>query len=309
MTNESQSFSSGLVIEKDVVLAPYTSWQVGGPAELFCLPTDLDQVKDAYRYAKENDLSVSILGSGTNALISDQGISGLTICAKKLKASEGKESDGRFEVIAESGVLKTELLKIFIKRKLPPAEFLAGVPGDVGGGVVMNAGVGEQIKPREFVEITDWIEVLSLNEESFLEIIKYERDELRWSYRHCHGWEPGFIYRAQISWEDVPDPEVVKRVREANQKRLKKQPLDMPSCGSVFVNPEGHKSGQLIDQCGLRGFSIGDAQVSEKHANFIVNTGNATATDIDKVIRHVQAEVKKQKAIELRTEVVYLGAW
>ena len=257
------AFESGLEIKEQVRLAPFTSWQVGGEAEFFCTPESLEQVKDAIQYSKEKNLPLTILGSGTNALISDEGIKGLTLCAKKLKSVESNLTDSRFEIIAESGVLKTELLKLFLKHQLAPAIFLAGVPGDVGGGVVMNAGVGEMIQPREFVEIVDWIEVLSFRNEEFLQIKRYNKDQLQWSYRHCRAWEPGFIYRAQISWPREHNPEIVKQVREANQVRLKKQPLDMPSCGSVFVNPEGHKSGQLIDSCGLRGFSIGGAPGSD----------------------------------------------
>ncbi len=302
--------SESLEIKENVTLAPFTSWQVGGSAEFFCLPETLEQLKDALRFAKDKGHKLTILGSGSNVLISDHGIQGLTLCTKKLKAKEINKTETRLEVICESGLLKTELLKTFLKEKLPPAEFLAGVPGDVGGGVVMNAGVGEQIRPREFVEITDWIEVLSLEEENFLELKHYNRDDLSWSYRHCRGWEPGLIYRAQISWPlSDADPEIIQRVRSANQIRLKKQPLDMPSCGSVFVNPEGHKSGQLIDHCGLRGFQVGQAQVSEKHANFIVNLGGATAENIDAVIKHVQKTVLEKKGVQLRTEVVYLGSW
>jgi UDP-N-acetylmuramate dehydrogenase len=172
----------------------------------------------------------------------------------------------------------------------------------VGGGVVMNAGVGESITPREFVELTDWVEVLREGK-----VHRLAARDLTWSYRHCHGWQPGILVRVGISWPLNPVPDVLTKVREANTLRLKKQPLEWPSCGSVFVNPPGHKSGQLIEGCGLKGFSIGGAQVSERHGNFIINTGNATAHDITSLIAYVQATVLAKTGVSLKTEVVRFG--
>lgn len=300
------TLASGVIVEKNVSLKPLTSWLVGGNAEYFAQPTTLEQLKDVYAWGLSQKLAITILGGGTNVLISDRGVRGLTICLRKFAKSEVREQGGRLVIECLAGTSKSELLKIFLKAKLEPALFLAGLPGDTGGGVVMNAGVGEIITPREFTEITDWIEVLRPDG---VTVDRIEASDLKWSYRHCMGWKPGIVVRVGLSWPLEPKDDVLARVKAANQVRLSKQPLDMPSCGSVFVNPPGHKSGQLVESCGLKGFAVGGAKVSEKHANFIVNFNDASASDIDGVIKHVQAEVQKQKGVSLKTEVVYLGDW
>lgn len=290
-------------IKEKVILAPYTSWLVGGPAEFFALPKTLDEVKELNSWARSKNIPITILGGGSNVLISDDGIKGLVICLKHFSQVLTREESGRFIIECDAGAGKSELLRHFLKRKLAPALFLAGLPGDVGGGIVMNAGVGESFLPREFVEITDWIQVLRPDGV----IDKIFSKDLQWSYRHCHGWQPGIIVRVAVSWALEEDATVLEKVKMANKVRLSKQPLDMPSCGSVFKNPVGHKSAQLIEACGLKGFSIGDAQVSLKHANFIVNTGSATAEDTWRVIQHVRETVLREKGVELVTEVVRLS--
>lgn len=135
----------------------------------------------------------------------------------------------------------------------------------------------------------------------------YQHDEVTWNYRHSSGWQPGIVTRVHLKWKMEPDPSLLETVKKANHVRLSKQPLDKPSCGSVFKNPEGKKAAQLIDSCQLKGFQIGDAQVSLKHANFIVNLGEAKARDILSVICHVQKTVKEKTGVELKTEVVQMG--
>lgn len=292
-------------IQKNIRLAPYTSWQVGGEAEYFCLPKTLEEIQTAQSWAKENAITVTILGGGSNVLISDGGIQGLTICLKNFAGTEVREENGQLKITAKSGTSKSELLKIYLKHQLAPALFLAGIPGDVGGGIVMNAGVAEMFKPREFVELTEWIEVLRPNNQ----IEKISGKNLKWVYRHSDGWQPGIITAVGLSWPLEKDPTVLTLVRDANKIRLSKQPLDLPSCGSVFKNPEGHKAAQLTDSCGLKGYTVGGAQVSKKHANFIVNIGEAKATDIWEVIQHVQKTVKEKTGVQLTTEVVRLGRW
>jgi UDP-N-acetylmuramate dehydrogenase len=286
-------------IRKNEFLAKYTSWQIGGPADNFVLPKTIEEIADAIKWAQNQKLPITILGGGSNVLISDKGIRGLTLC---LKNFSGLEEKGE-ELICLSGTSKSELLKYFLKQKNPAALFLAGIPGDIGGGVVMNAGVSENIKPKEFCEIVNWIEVLQFD----LKIKKI--DHLNWRYRHSEGWQPGIITKVAIKIDQTKDPDILNKVKLANQTRLQKQPLDMPSCGSVFRNPEGHKAAQLIDDCGLKGTRIGDAQVSTKHANFIVNTGEAKAEDTWNLILLVKDKVFSSKKIQLQTEVVRLGAW
>ncbi len=278
---------------------------VGGNADHFCLPQTLEDLKEAISYAKENNLAITILGGGTNVLVSDDGVAGLTICLRRLSKIASFEKDGKLHIEALSGTAKSELLKTFLKQKLAPALFLAGLPGDVGGGVVMNAGVAEAFVPREFMDLVDWVEVMTLD----LRTIRLQKNQLNIKYRHTDGWQPHIIVNVGMSWPLETDTTILDKVREANKIRLSKQPLDMPSCGSVFKNPEGHKAAQLIDSTGLKGFRVGDAQVSLKHANFIVNLEKATAKNISDVIAHVQKTVEKDKGVKLTTEVVRLGRW
>ena len=294
-----------LKISKNVNLAEYTSWLVGGDAEYFCLPETLEYLIQAVNFAKENKLQTTILGSGSNVLISDHGVPGLTICLRRFSQLQSSIENNVLSVEATSGVAKSELLKLFLKHKISPALFMAGLPGDVGGGVVMNAGVAESFMPREFMELVDWIEVLKPD----LQIVRYRKQDLQIRYRHTDGWQPGIITKVGMHWIIDSDMTILDKVREANKVRLSKQPLDMPSCGSVFKNPDGHKAAQLIDRCGLKGFQIGDAQVSLKHANFIVNLNKAKAIDVWNVIQHVQKTVEITTGVRLTTEVVRLGMW
>ena len=286
-------------------LAPYTSWLIGGPAEHFVLPQDYEELTQAVAYAKENKLAITVLGGGSNVLVSDLGVKGMVICLQKFSGISYLLSDNRIQIEALAGTGKNELLKIFLKHQLTPALFLAGLPGDVGGGVVMNAGVAEAFHPREFMELVDQIEVMTLDGE--LKIFK--NSDLHVEYRHTTGFQPHIVTKIFMSWPYEQHPEIITQVRDANKVRLSKQPLDKPSCGSVFKNPPGHKVAQLIDQCGLKGTRVGDAEVSTKHANFIVNTGHASATHTWELIQLVKNTVKEKTNIEIQTEVLRLGNW
>lgn len=294
-----------LKILENVNLAQYTSWLIGGDADYFCQPTNVDELIAAVQEAEAKNWPITVLSGGSNVLVSDLGVRGLTIHLTKFSKMTSEIKDEKVFIECLSGTAKSELLKIFLKNQLLPALFLAGLPGDVGGGVVMNAGVAEAFEPREFMEMVDWIEVL--NEKH--QIKRFQKSDLKISYRHCDGWQPGIITKVGISWPIEPDSTVLQQVRDANKIRLTKQPLDKPSCGSVFRNPDGYKAAQLIDQAGLKGFSVGDAQVSLKHANFIVNLGKATAADVTAVIEHVQKVVKQVHNVQVTTEVVRLGQW
>jgi UDP-N-acetylmuramate dehydrogenase len=296
-------------IREKVSLKDWAWWEIGGPADFFCLPQTIEDVRKALEFASRKGIPVTVLGGGTNVLVSDLGIEGLVVCMKELKGVISEEREGRLHINAMAGSGKSELTKIFIKRKLAPALFLCGLPGDVGGGVVMNAGVAEAFVPREFVEITDWVEVLDSNT---LKIRRLNRSEIQWTYRHSSGWQPGVIVRAGLSWDLTEDPGIPQKVKDATKNRLARQPLELPSCGSTFKNPQPQSAGALIEKAGLKGYRVGGAQVSPKHANFIVNTGGATAADVKQIIHHVQAEVKKQFLVDLETEVKFLGrtiAW
>ncbi len=288
--------------QENVPLKNYTSLKVGGPAEFFFQPTNVEELKTAVVWAKLHSQKITLLGGGTNTLVCDEGVKGLVLCMRKFSGVESKIENNKVYITAKAGSPKTLLLKEFIKYKLAPAEFLAGLPGDIAGGVVMNAGIGEGIQPREFCEIIDWVEVLRDSQ-----LVRVPASDIQFTYRNSKGWQPGIIVAVGFVWPHQEDAQVMERVKNLNRSRLAKQPLELPNAGSVFVNPPGYKSGQLIESCGLKGFRIGDAMVSEKHANFIVNVGDAKATDVLQLIKHIQDEVLEHKGVSLHPEWKLVG--
>ncbi len=296
-------------ISTDVSLKDHSSWKVGGKAEFYAQPKDFVEVEALYNWALENNQPISVLSGGTNVLISEQGVPGLVFSMRALnKVESSAEQDSRLKIIAQTGAPKSELLKLFLKFKLAPALFLAGLPGDLGGGIAMNAGVGEARTPREFCEIIDWIDVLQPGQKNkSCKIQRLTSKQLHWSYRHSSGWQPGIILRAQLSWPLEADVEIMTKIKEATKNRIQRQPLDKPSCGSTFRNPPQHKAGQLIESSGLKGFRIGGAEVSTKHANFIVTDASANASHVYSLISHVKKTVLEKHNVELIPEVVLMG--
>lgn len=305
-------------IQTQVNLTSFSHWKTGGKAEFFGLPRSLDQYKEAISWALIHRHPITFLGQGSNSLISDQGIPGLVLGSKNFQQIEylSSPTDSVFRLKCESGALKNKVMRSFLKQNLAPALFLSGIPGDVGGGVVMNAGVSEDYRPKEFCEIVESISVLKgvwNSRTSFPPIFEkktYKGSDIEWSYRSSKNWQPGFIYEVILKTPNESLENLSQDVKKAIAHRRLKQPGDKPSCGSVFVNPSGLCSaGALIERAGLKGFQIGGAQVSYKHANFIVNVGLATSQDIHRVIEHVKEKVFEKYRIRLHTEVVYLGLW
>ena len=303
-------------------------WKVGGAAEFFSAPVSVEELELVYKWAVTSEKKIWVISGGSNVLVRDGVVSGLVLSLHHLKGIVSQDtikrsedssdsiktsgdkvnSSGVLQIKCLSGTPKSDVAKIFLQNKLAPAVFLTGIPGDMGGGVVMNAGIGESRIPREFCEIVKEIEVLRFDSSTDqTQIITYAGSSLKWEYRHSSGWQPGVITKVTVAWPMEPDPIVLQEVKAQTKKRVSTQPLDLPSCGSVFRNPVGHKSAQLIEGCGLKGFRIGGACVSTKHANFIVNDQGAKASDIRAVIEHVQNTVRTHKGIELKTEVVFIG--
>lgn len=306
-------------IKEKVSLKNYNTWRVGGEAEYFCLPESIDDIKKAILFAFKKGIAFSVLGGGSNVLISDKGVKGLVICLKKFSGIEDVSNEKDFRIECLAGTLKQKAMRQFLKAKLPPSLFLSGLPGDVGGGIVMNAGVSERIKPREFVEIVESFKVLefdkSADSENQFFVREFNNKDIKWGYRHSKGWRKdgveSIVISAIFSWnkEDVVE-DMREKVKAAQELRSSKQPLNEPSCGSVFRNPPGDlSSGALIESCGLKGYQYGGAEVSRKHANFIVNKGTSTALDIHCVMSLVKNKVKLMKNIDLNAEVKYFGEW
>jgi len=293
-------------IQTQVPLSQFTGWKVGGPAEHFYTPENLNELKQCCIWGNEKKLPITVLSGGTNSLISDRGIKGLVIHLKQMQSFEINKDKNHIQILALSGTPKYQIFKIFSELKLAPALFLCGLPGDMGGGVVMNAGVSYNVHPYEFSQIVNSIEVLSFKDH---QLETFKKKDLDWSYRSCTGWEKGIIYRVSLKWPYKEIENFHRQLRQINRKRLTSQPFNHPSCGSVFKNPQNNKAGRLIEESGLKGFQIGGAEISKKHANFIINKGLATALDIHRVICHVQKTVKDKFNIHLEPEVHYIGEW
>ena len=284
-------------------LNAWNFWKVGGVSEYFCEPKNKEQLQEALVWAQKNNQPVSVLGKGTNVLISDEGVEGLVICTSLLKNFDCEVHQDVLKISAESGLIKAKLMTLFRQHELSPALFLSGLPGDTGGGVVMNAGVGGNIYPKEFADIVKSFDVMTVEG-----IKSYRKEDIEWNYRMTKGWQ-GVIYKVCFEWPMKKDKDIHQKIKDALKKRRSTQPLDKLSCGSVFKNPYPYFAGELIEKLGLKGLQQGGASISKKHANFIINEGGAFAKDIDYLIKKVKNEIKKKFNIDLETEVRYLGRW
>jgi UDP-N-acetylmuramate dehydrogenase len=284
-----------------VSLQEFTTWRVGGPAEWFAEPADQGQLIDLAAWAWQRDLPFRVIGAGSNLLIADQGLPGLTVCNRRL---QGSRVDGESGVVdAEAGEPIPTLARKVARAGLHGLEWAVGIPGTVGGAAVMNAGAQGGCT-------AEWLEsVLVLDPQRPGEPFRLTAAALGFDYRHSRlQQEPLLVLSARFSLEPGHDPAAVTAGTSANlHSRTSTQPYQQPSCGSVFRNPEPRKAGQLIESLGLKGSRIGGAEVSTLHANFIVNTGGATAADIDALISLVRERVLAAEGIDLHPEVKRLG--
>jgi len=276
-------------------MSKHTSWRVGGPAESFFVPSSLEDLSLFLR-----DLHISIpvfwLGVGSNLLVRDGGIPGVVISAAKILKDLDKVD--HHSVRAGSGLPCTQLARQCIRWGLGPSEFFAGIPGTVGGALAMNAGAhgAETWERVESVRTIDRGGVINQRAPS----------EYSVGYRSVTGPSNEWFVEATFRFDPDVTPSM-DTLNEMLERRKKTQPLGLPSCGSVFRNPPGDHAARLIEATGLKGFSIGGAEVSEKHANFIINKDNATATDVEELIEHVRQKVIEAHGITLVHEVRIVG--
>ncbi|MEM7645778.1 MAG: FAD-binding protein, partial [Pseudomonadota bacterium] len=203
-----------LSVLNDYPLKELTSWKVGGEAQHYCAPSSRDEVWEALEWASDQGVSYTLLGGGTNVLVSDTGIAGLVIHTHQLKDVSTELRDNHWVIHAQGGALKSEVLKVFLKHRLEPAIFLAGLPGDMAGGVVMNAGVGHRGTPKDFSEIVDSFEVIWLSETGERKSETYSKEQVQWFYRKSSGWHQGVITQVTVSWPNDYDESVLERLRE-----------------------------------------------------------------------------------------------
>ncbi|MBA3425624.1 MAG: UDP-N-acetylmuramate dehydrogenase [Rubrobacter sp.] len=280
----------------DEPLRRYTAWKIGGPADALLEPRCAEGVISAVKKAKEHGVPVTILGGGTNVLVRDGGVRGLTI--RLAKALTGVEFDGN-RVVADAGVLYPVLANTTAARGLAGLEFATGIPGTVGGAVYMNAGA----YGSETVEVLDWADVFRDGE-----VVRMPNEDLELSYRRSILHErPGWtVLRAGYTLEPGDPVELKGRVKEFRAQRMNGSP-NRPSCGSTFKRPEGDFPGRVIEAAGLKGTRIGQLEVSPVHANYLVNLGGGTAQDALALIELVKETVREKLGVELEAEVRVLG--
>ncbi len=271
----------------------HTTFKTGGPADYYVEPDSILRLCEITDMCRSAGVRHMILGNGSNVLFSDEGYAGVVIGIGSRISEITREGE---EIKAMSGAMLSALSAKAAGAGLTGLEFASGIPGSVGGAVVMNAGAYGG-------EITDVI-TGALVYDSEGNIIRLSHDELELGYRTSVIQKKGYIVlEAYFKLERGNEEEILARMKELNAKRRDKQPLNLPSAGSTFKRPEGYYAAALIEECGLKGYAVGDAMVSKKHSGFVVNTGNATTRDILDVIEHVRNTVYEKKGVMLETEV------
>jgi len=282
----------------DEPLSRHTSLRVGGPADALATPKDRAELADLLGLCVKHQLPTTFLGAGFNTLIRDGGLRGVVIRLKKLRDVRRTGENG---IWVESGASHSTVTRFCVFEGLSGLEFGAGIPGSVGGWIAMNAGIGV----RELKDVVREIELLGPDGTA---LPPFGRADLDFRYRELHGLPGGAVIVAATLEVEPSSPEAVKaEVDRLLAKRSKTQPLDVPSCGSVFRNPEGDFAGRLIEAAGLKGTREGAAEVSPVHANFIANRGGATAADVIRLIDRIRAVVESESGVRLRREVRIIG--
>ncbi len=281
----------------DEPMKRHTTFRIGGPADFFLLPSTVDEVRGILEICREEELPYFILGNGSNLLVSDKGYRGVIIQLYRNFSNISVEGN---EICASSGALLSQIAAAARNASLTGFEFAGGIPGTLGGAVFMNAGAyGGELKDvlKEAVVMTEQGEILTLPVE-----------KLEMGYRTSRIKKAGYlVLEARLVLEQGDMDKIRDITKDLTEKRVSKQPLEYPSAGSTFKRPEGYFAGKLIMDAGLRGYQVGDAQVSEKHCGFVINKGNATAADVLTLIENVREKVQEQFGVTLEPEVKFLG--
>jgi UDP-N-acetylmuramate dehydrogenase len=288
-------------LRRQVGLAEFTTWKIGGPADWFAEPGSEEELIALAAWARAEGMPFRCIGAGSNLLIHDDGLEGLTLCNRRLQGTQLDGAEGWIDAVAGEPI--PTLARKAARAGLAGLEWAVGIPGTVGGAVVMNAGAQGGCT-------AEWLDSVLVIDPSRPEApFRLQADDLDFAYRHSRlQQEPLLVLSARFRLRAGQDPAEVSARTSANlHSRTSTQPYQQPSCGSVFRNPEPEKAGRLIEGLGLKGLAIGGAQVSPLHANFIVNTGGALAAEIDALIRQVQERVWQAHGIQLHTEVKRLG--
>lgn len=285
-----------LKVLKDEPMSRHTTFRIGGPADYFVCP-DREQIAEVLAVAKKCGMAITVIGNGSNLLVGDKGIRGLVV---EIGSAMNQIMVDKNHITAGAGALLSQVAAKAAAAELGGMEFAAGIPGSVGGAVTMNAGAyGGEMK-----DILRTVTVLTPEGE----LKTLDVSELDLYYRHsCVPEQQYIVLEAEIELGYKPEEEIRAQMEELRNKRIEKQPLEYPSAGSTFKRPEGYFAGKLIMDAGLRGYRVGDAQVSEKHCGFVINRKNASAQEVRQLMQDVQDKVKAQFGVMLEPEVKMLG--
>lgn len=278
-------------------MSKHTTFRIGGEADCFLQIETWEQLKRVQGYLQQLEIPYFVLGNGSNLLVSDEGFAGVIL------EIADKMSDIQVEgecIIAQAGALMSKIARVAYENSLTGFEFAAGIPGTIGGGVVMNAGAyGGELK-----QVVTSVTVLDKNGN----LLELDNATMEFGYRtSAIKHDPFIVTQVCIKLEAGDKAQIKTTMDDLAAKRREKQPLEYPSAGSTFKRPQGYFAGKLIMDAGLRGYRVGDAQVAEKHCGFVINRGEATAAEVKQLMHHVQSEVKNQFGVELEPEVIFLG--
>jgi UDP-N-acetylmuramate dehydrogenase len=285
-------------VQFDEPMKNHTSFHIGGPADIFASPETIEQIRGIKIFCEKKQIPLYMMGNGSNLLVDDKGYKG---CILQVGNHMSKIEVKGTRLIAQSGTLLSKLANVALEAGLAGLEFASGIPGSVGGAVVMNAGAydGQMMNVVEQVKVLD---------EKGKEVI-FTNEEMEFGYRFSILKQKPYIVTEVTFLLALGNLEDIRKKQDNYTKtRTEKQPLTYPSAGSTFKRPDGYYVGKLIMDVGLKGFAIGDAQVSEKHCGFIINRGNATAKDVKELIAYIQKEVNDRFSVMLEPEVIFLEA-
>lgn len=294
---EIASFIEAEDIKIDEMMNKHTSFRVGGPAKVFLTVHSEEKLRNILLALKRHELPYFVLGNGSNLLVSDEGYDGVMVYLGE-EFSEVEITGTQMR--AKAAALLGKVARKAMEEGLAGLEFAAGIPGSLGGGVVMNAGA----YGGELSQVVTKVKAMNPNGE----IIELEKEQLLLGYRtSIFKIKPFVILEVFMELQKGNKEEILAKIKEYTKARVEKQPLEYPSAGSTFKRPEGYFAGKLIMDAGLRGYRVGDAQVSEKHCGFVINRGNATATEIKTLMENVAKKVKEEFGVDLEAEVIMLG--
>jgi UDP-N-acetylmuramate dehydrogenase len=293
-----------LEIKDNVILGPMTAYRIGGPARYYARPRDRQGLENVLAWAQQEELPVQVVGGGSNVLVSDRGYDGLILHLQGFQRQhKDPSSDGLW--IVSSGIMLMEWVRRAARMGYSGAEALIGIPGTIGGGVRMNAGAYS----TEIGQLVHSVEVIRPDRGNLREFTteRIAAEKIGFSYRDSPGLQGTIILSAVFQLNPGDPQKALQKLQEIIATRRGKQPLDWPSCGSVFRRPPGDYAGRLIEAAGLKGHTLGGAQVSPKHANFILNKGGATAADVLALVKLIRTRVKETSGVDLQREVILIG--